>query len=199
MRWFLIVSLAIVAATGVACADDPQKADELFAAAQKLRDQGRTREACDAFAESLRHNPNAIGTILNIARCAEESGKLASAVRVFTDARDRAREQHLALQQRVAEEHLAALEGRAPHLAIAFAEPPTLDTRLVVGDRTIEIASARDILVDPGTVKIVVSAPGRISFETSVTIAEPEHKALAVPEARLPGDGQEAPRRRSAR
>ena len=180
------IGLLIVAATGLAHADDIQKADELFAQAQKLREAGKTKEACDAFADSLQHNPNAIGTILNVARCAEESGKIASAVRAFSEARDRAREQNLAPQQQVAEEHLATLEGRAPHLAIAFAEPPTHETGLVVDDHPVDITSAGDILVDPGAVKIVVSAPGRVPFETSVTIAEKEHKALAVPKLGFP-------------
>ncbi len=184
MRWFLIVNL--VAVSTAAFADDIQKADELFATAQKLREQGKNKEACDAFADSLAHNPNAIGTILNVARCAEESGKVGSAVRSFTEARDRAREQNLGPQLQVAEQHLTALEGRAPHLAIAFAEAPTPDTHLVVDNHPVDISGAGDVLVDPGAVKIVVSAPGRVPFEASVTIAEKEHKALAVPKLAYP-------------
>ncbi len=188
MRWCLIAGVVAIstAISTAAFADDVQKADELFATAQKLREQGKTKEACDAFADSLEHNPNAIGTILNVARCAEEAGKVASAVRSFREARDRAREQSLAPQQEVAEQHLATLEGRAPHLAVAFAEAPSMDTRLIIDDRSVELASAGDVLVDPGSVKIVVSAPGRVPFETSISIAEKEHKAIAIPKLAYP-------------
>ena len=80
-------------------ADEPL-ADQKFDQAQKLREAGKLDESCKLFRESLKLNPNAIGTLLNVARCDEEQGKIASAVRGFTDARQRAAEQHLAPQAR---------------------------------------------------------------------------------------------------
>src|SRR5690349_1659917 len=125
-----LVFVVLTAAT-LARADNTT-ADDKFQAAQKLRDHGETKQACALFREALAQNRDAIGTILNVARCAAEEGKLGSAVRLFTDARDRAHEQGLDPQREAAEQHLAALRDRAPHLAVAFAEAPSRDTKLMI-------------------------------------------------------------------
>ena len=91
MRLLVVIGALLFAS--VAFADDAKTtADEKFEAASKLRDAGKTAEACAMFNEALTLNPNAIGTILNVARCAEEEGKVATAIRYFSDARDRARD-----------------------------------------------------------------------------------------------------------
>jgi hypothetical protein len=189
MRTLLLGCAILVIATGIVRADDVKGADEKFEEGKKLREAGKVKEACDAFSASLALNPNAIGTILNVARCAEESGKTGTAVRLFTDAKNRAGEQQLDPQQKAAEEHLAKLVDHVPHLAIAFAEPLPSDGKIAVDDRVIDAASAGDVIVDPTTVKIVVSAPGRVTFETTVTFdpkGDHEHKAISVPKLAYP-------------
>jgi hypothetical protein len=176
----------IAAATSLAHADDTKTADEKFDAAQKLREAGKVKEACAMFQESLTLNPNAIGTILNVARCAEEDHKFATAVRLFTDVRDRAKEQGLTPQREAAEEHLTKLVGRVGHLGIAFVEPATAETRVVINDSVVDPKTYGDVAVDPGEVRVVVSAPGRVPFDTKLTVAEGEHKPLAVQKLGLP-------------
>ena len=180
------LAFIVLAATRIASADGPPLADQKFDAAQQLRDAGKIAEACALFRESLQLNPNAIGTLLNVARCDEEQGKVASAIRGFTDARDRASEQHLGPQRDAADEHLRALVVRVPHLALVFAVPPSPETRITVDDVAIDPASAADVLVDPGSVRVVVSAPGRVAFETHVAIAEREHHTQTIPALALP-------------
>jgi hypothetical protein len=171
----------------VAFADDPKTtADEKFEAASKLRDAGKTQEACAMFSEALTLNPNAIGTILNVARCAEEEGKVATAIRYFSDARDRAREQSLAPQLTAAEEHLTKLIPRQSHLAITFAETYPADAKLVVAGRVVDFSAATDIVVDPGPTEVVVSAPGRVPYSSTVQVPESQHKSLAVPKLGYP-------------
>jgi hypothetical protein len=183
MRW---VVLGVVVALAVpAFADDIKTADEKFEAARKLETQGDHRGACALFSESLALNPNAIGTILNVGLCAETEGRIATAIRYFSDARDRAREQNLAPQLAAAEEHLTQLTPRAPHLAIAFSESYP-DGKLLVANKIVRIVDASDILVDPGQVSIVMSAPGRVPYSTSLEVAEGQHKALAIPQLGLP-------------
>src|SRR5260370_9884027 len=63
---------------------DPIAAETLFERGKRLIEQGRTAEACAAFAESERLDP-AGGTLLRLALCREAEGKLASAWLAFTE------------------------------------------------------------------------------------------------------------------
>jgi hypothetical protein len=183
----LLVVIGALMFASVAFADDAKTtADEKFEAASKLRDAGKTQQACAMFSEALALNPNAIGTILNVARCAEEEGKVATAIRYFSDARDRAREQNLAPQLAAAEEHLTKLIPRQSHLAITFAETYPADAKLLVAGRVVDFTAATDIVVDPGPTEVVVSAPGRVPFSSTVQVPESQHKSLAVPKLGYP-------------
>jgi hypothetical protein len=171
----------IAAGAAPAFADNAKTADEKFEAASKLRDAGKGKEACAMFAESLALNPNAIGTILNVARCAEEDNKVATAIRYFTDARDRSREQNLAPQLSAAEEHLTKLTPRQSHLVITFSEKYPADAKLVVGGRVVDFTTASDIAVDAGAVEVVVSSPDRVPYTTTAQVPEAQHLALTIP------------------
>jgi hypothetical protein len=176
----------VVALAGVAHADDVPLADQKFDQAQKLREAGKIAESCALFRESLQLNPNAIGTLLNVARCDEEQGKVASALRGFKDARDRAGEQNLGPQHDAAEQHMHALVDRVPHLALAFAAELPPGAEIVVDDRAVDPNTAGDVLVDPGSVHVVVSAPGYVTFETHVQVVERGRKAVVVPKLAPP-------------
>jgi len=178
MRW-LVLGI-VVALVSPAVADDIKTADEKFNAARTADAAGDHAGACSLFAESYALNPNAIGTILNVGLCAETQGQIATAIHYFTDARDRAREQNLAPQLDAAEKHLKDLEPRVPHLAIAFAESYP-EGKLLVANKIVNLDGASDVLVDPGSVKVAMSAPGRVAYSTTITIKEGEHKALAIP------------------
>lgn len=183
MRW---VVLALLAATAPAFADDVKLADEKFDAALKLQEAHDDVGACKLFHEAYDLNPSAIGKILNVAKCEERAGKVATAIHYFSDARDRAREQNEAEAVKAAEERLAILTPRAPHVAIALSETYNADAKLLVANKVVDIATASDVAVDPGEVSIVVSVPGRVSFTKRITIAEGEHKAVAVPKLGYP-------------
>jgi hypothetical protein len=161
--------------------DDPQaeKADQLFAEGRALLGSNLI-QACDKFTESLRYNPAAIGALLNVALCDEKLGRVASAFRKFTEARDRAKEQGLREHLRAAEEHIAALEPAIPHLAIRLTEPLP-ETKLVVDDRLVAAGDSGDVTVDPGERVIVVSAPARLPYRVSLVIARGEHRTIAIP------------------
>jgi hypothetical protein len=173
--------LALVMLTSTALADDVKVAEELFARAQERRAAGDEAGACSLFEESRSRNPNAVGTILNVALCDEKAGKLASAVRRFRDARDRAREQQLDEHRVAAEQHLTDLAGRIGYLTLAFVEKPTAATRIELDGQAIENSVGTEILVDAGSHTIHVSAPGRVPFDATVALAAGEHEALAVP------------------
>lgn len=181
-----VLAVSLVAGIGLARADDTSQADALFAEGLKLKEAGKPKEACDKFGATLRLNPNAVGAILNVALCDEEGGKYASATRRFSQARDLAREHDLKPELKAAEEHIQADEPFIAHLSIAFAETPPADAKIVIDDDVIPIDRASDILVDPGTRTITVTAPGRVAYETKVTLAKTERKAIAVPKLAYP-------------
>ena len=176
------LALVLVAATA-----NPGRADDSVTTADKLFEEGRAlmssdlRAACEKFDESLKFNSQAIGTLLNVALCDEKLGRTASALAKFTDARDRAREAGMAAHLQAAEARIAALIPRVPHLALRFATPPSPDTRIVIDDQVIAVTSIDAIAIDPGTHAIVVSAPGRLAFQTKISIAEGELRSVAIP------------------
>ena len=178
----MVVVTIVLAAHGLAIADDtdPARAERIFAEAQALKDQGKSDEACTKFAEALRYNPNAVGTLLNVGLCNEQAGKYASATRYYTHARDLAREGDFPEHLRAAEARLAATTPLVAHLAISFAEVPP-NMKIVVDDAIVPFASRDDLVVDPGSHHIVVTAPGRVPYETTVSSEQSKARTVAVP------------------
>src|SRR4051812_10367911 len=83
MRTIALACAIVLAVLRPAAAEDKvAKADALFAEGIKLRDSN-LELACAKFGESLQLNPQAIGTLLNVALCDERLGRLASALRRF--------------------------------------------------------------------------------------------------------------------
>lgn len=189
MRSMVILAI-VLTASGLARAQgeeqaDAEKADRIFSEAQALKQAGKNAEACAKFDEALRYNRSAVGTILNVGLCNEEANKVATALEQFRQALDLAREHDMAEHKAAAEEHIAKLEPLVPHLSIAFAEIAP-DTKLVIDDKAYPVTGANDIRIDPGTRHIVVTAPGRLGYETSVDIKAQEKKSVEIPKLKLP-------------
>lgn len=187
MRLLLGALLTLVVVTsGVARAEtDTEKADRLFNEAAALKEAGRSAEACAKFDEAFRLNPSTPGGALTVGRCHEEANRIATALVYFTQARDLAREGNSPPHLAKAEEHIAKLEPLVPHLSIAFAEILT-NTKLVIDDKVYPITGANDIRVDPGTRHIVVTAPGRLPYDTTVQIRANEKKTVDIPKLKPP-------------
>jgi len=160
---------------------DPRidQADLLFAEGKALLGSNLL-QACAKFDESLRINPAAIGTLMNVALCDEKLGRIASAVARFSAARDRAKEQGLAEHLKVAEQHIAALAPYVPHLTIKLVEVLP-DTKVSIDDTLVSLAQLGDVAIDPGERVIVVSAPARLSFHAKLVVGRDEHRELVVP------------------
>ncbi|HEX4420514.1 MAG TPA: hypothetical protein VH165_21510 [Kofleriaceae bacterium] len=84
--WALGAALAVLC--GIAHAD---RADQLFKKGKRLLAEKHYAEACTAFQDSDRLDPG-IGAKLNVARCYQEWGKLATAYRWFSEAEQLAKE-----------------------------------------------------------------------------------------------------------
>lgn len=183
MRGLAIATMLVVAVRPVRAEDNIAKADKLFDEARALM-ASDLHAACEKFEESLKFNSQAIGTLMNVALCDEKLGRTASAVAKFSEARDRAKEGNMEVHLKAAEERLAALTPRVPHLKITFAKPPLPGTRIVIDDRVIAMTDIGDVTIDPGEHPLVVSAPDRLAFQTTVRVAEGEHREIAVPALR---------------
>jgi hypothetical protein len=184
----LAILVGLVGLVRLAHADDASEAEALFNEGQQAKEAGKTAEACAMFKMSLEKNRNAVGTILNVALCFEEQGKIASAHKLFSEAEDRAHEGGFAEHEKAAHEHKIKLAADVPHVAIGFAEPAR-DMKLVVDDQVVDINAAQDVEIDPGTRTIVVSAPGRVAYTTTISIGKGEHKAVAIPRLGFPVSG----------
>jgi hypothetical protein len=185
MRSLAVVAIVLVSYGFAAAEEDPGKADAIFAEAQKLKEAGKAAEACKMYDEALKYNHNAVGTLLNVALCNEEGGKYATAVKHYRQARDLAREHNLAEHRTAAEEKLAVVSPLVARIAIAFAEQAP-NMKLVIDETIIPLDKTDDIVLDPGSHHVVVTAPGRVPYETTVVVEKSAAKAIAVPKLGYP-------------
>ena len=159
---------------------DIEQADKLFAEGLALRDTN-LQQSCDKFRQSLALNPQAIGTLLNVALCDETFGRIASAVERFSEARDRAKEGNLPEYLEEAQRHIDALTPELPYVSIRFADKAP-GMRVLLGERVVSDAElGGEIAVDPGELVVVVSAPDRVAYETKLMIGKREKKVVDVP------------------
>lgn len=170
----VVVVLLLVAGMAAAQPSDAVKrADALFTEGRALVDAGKFSEACPKFEESQRLDPG-LGTLLNLAACYEQVGKLASALTAFRAAEEQARAAGPSEKKReqAAAERARALEMRVSRLTItasASDRPPGF-TVTRDGIPVPALDFGRRIAVDYGTVIIAASAPGYQPFRTEVTI-----------------------------
>lgn len=174
------LALALAAPRPAAAEPNVARADELFAEGVKLRDSNLAL-ACAKFGESLQLNPQAIGVLLNVAMCDEKHGRIASAVRRYRETRERAVEQRFPEYLKAADAKLAELGPDVPRVTIRFERPPSPQTRVVVDDRVVALSELEELPVDPGERVIIVSAPGRISYERRVMVGRRERREVVVP------------------
>jgi hypothetical protein len=144
----VLAVVVVIATAGSAHANN--KADVLFKQGKKLLGQKKYADACAAFEKSNKLDPQ-IGTELNIARCYEEWGKLATAFRHYGDAETMAREAH---DSRVSKIHVfvAKLDNQVPRLTLRApdgADVTALDITLD-GAKLDKSQLGEVQLVDPG-------------------------------------------------
>ena len=145
-----LLLLAMLAGTAHA----ESKADKLFAKGKKLLAQKKFDEACKAFEESDELDTG-IGTKLNVARCYEEWGKLATALRWYQDAEQMAKDHKDARAEKIKglEE---AIDGDVPRLTIKAGE--SVDTSgLTLDGAATKVNEA--LPVDPGAHELVWTTP----------------------------------------
>jgi hypothetical protein len=181
------VWLAIALAGPGARAAEPSSADRTLA--QGLFEQGRKlmaakdyAAACPKLAESQRLDPSA-GTMLNLAVCHEEAGRLATAWAEFNDAATAARQAHEDARVAFATKHASALEPRLAHVTIQVHGQADGLTATLDGAPLGVAAWATPLPVDVGTHRLAVSrAGGGSTWEKSIEVhADGDSVVVDVP------------------
>jgi hypothetical protein len=157
-------------------------AEALFRQGRDLMSQRRYEEACPKFAESQRLDPGG-GTLLNLAVCHENQGRLASAWAEFQEALAQAKDDGRLDRVSLAEERIAALEPQLARLTVTVADtsPPGLVVT-VNGTRLGSPAWGAKMPVDAGTVRVEARAPGREPFVKSVEARDGDSLSIEIPE-----------------
>lgn len=169
--------LAFVAGSGDVLAGPTRRdeADALFNEARRLVDAGRHAEGCPKFEASFALYSSA-STMINIARCHERQGKVATAwqdyqraIALTKDIQDAERRKSLI---DIAQEGMQALAPRLPKLRIVIPDAPAgvevLRDKINVSPAEI----LQGLAVDPGQHEIRVSAPGYLPEIRTVTLEE---------------------------
>jgi hypothetical protein len=161
-------------------------AQALFDEAKALMKAGQYPAACAKFEESQRLDPGS-GTLINLADCYEQSGRLASAWGTFLDAAAAARAGGNAPREQVARERATALEPRLPRIVIAVPASPPAGLEIRRDDLLVGAPQwGLPIPLDPGEHAISAAAPGRKRWSTRVVVREGNAPlAIAVPELAL--------------
>ena len=123
----------------------PTPAQSAFREGRELLEAGKPAEACAKFEASIKLDPEAPGTMLNLGLCNELLGKIATALRWFRKAQFRAAETSMTAYEDAAKHETVQLAPRVPTLKIQNAKGPvTLD-----GAALSDLEVAR-VEVDPG-------------------------------------------------
>ncbi len=168
------VLLAAVARPAFADGDQAL-ARSLFDSAMTAVKEGRTSgEICAQFAESHRLDP-AIGTHFYWAECLEKTGKIASAWGHYTDVAEEAGAAKLEDHAKYARERADALKIRLSKIIVVIPDDLRATAGLQVKRDGVTLGPATlgtPLPTDPGKHVFSVSAPGKRTWETTVTVSD---------------------------
>lgn len=183
-KWALLVLLA----PGLAGAETPgeSEAERLFEEGRALMLDQRFAEACPRIAESQRIEPR-VGTLLNLAVCHEQTGKVATAWVQYQQVLTSARAEGQTERERLATERIAAVEGRVPWLTVGVSvREPVHGLSVRLDGAPLEpMAWNREMPVDPGEHRVMATAPERTAWELPFTLQEGQRKTIEVPSLTL--------------
>ncbi|APR75963.1 Hypothetical protein A7982_01310 [Minicystis rosea] len=193
--------LAPAAARADSPKNDPVAAQALFKAARERIQAGDYAGGCPKFEASFALQPSA-STMINIAKCHEHDGKIASAwddyQRALTLNRETKGNDRRKELESLAKKGIEAIEPRLPRLRIVMKSPPPGLKVLRDGSEIPAAALGEALPVDPGAHEIVASAPGHAEQKRSVTVAEGKSDTIeitlsAAPTAESPASNSKVP------
>lgn len=176
-----LVAIAFAGAltTSRARAEGPSAADQtlaqtLFDEAVKLMDQGHFADACPKLAESQHLDPGG-GTLINLGFCRQNEGKLASAWAAYNEALSQAIHDGRKDRETAARVHVDELDGKVAKLTVDVTDAARKTDQIEIRiDGTAVRQAAWGVLspIDRGAHAIVVTAPGKKEFRTSIVVQD---------------------------
>jgi hypothetical protein len=177
------VLLAVLAATSAAragSAEDRTAAREQLTQAQNLKKQGQLADALSHYEESERLEPK-LSTLLELADCAEQLGELVEAQGYWAAARDMAKHDEKPQSKARAEQRLAGLEQRLPHLTLLLAADTPADAQVYRDDARLEPAELGVAApANPGDHSVLVKVAGHDDATYAVKLAEGDNQTLSI-------------------
>lgn len=183
---FLLPGLALaVLLASPARAQDAQAQAQgraLFNDGVTLFNKGDFDGACPKFEASLKAFPG-IGTRGKLAECYEKQGKLAAAYLEYKEVASLANKTNETAREQVASARARALE---PKLAlVTISVPPGSELPgMVIKRGGVELDRSKLGVadpVDPGVLAVEVTAPGRKTFTTQLTVSQGQTAKLDIP------------------
>ena len=177
-RWIVFAVIAV--ASLPAFADSSARAKELFEEGQELAKQGKWMEACSKFSDSNKLERN-VGTSLNLADCLVHVGKLADAWRLFDEGAAELDRAGKTTRAQLARGRADELSGKLATLTVKIAQNDVGDVTLTIAGRDVPAKQEVTQHLDPGTVIVTATTPGRDPFKTTVTIPAGGAVTVEVP------------------
>jgi serine/threonine-protein kinase len=182
-----MVGLIALFHAGVASAEaTPEQkasAEALFDAAIQAMKEGHYTDACPKLENSQRIDPG-VGTLLYLGECYEKLGRTASAWATFREAESEAEATGQARRAKAAQERIAKLEPELAYLTIEVAEGTRTLPGLHIKRDGVDAGSGiigAAVPLDPGPVKVEVTAPEHESFSVLVRLAPRARQTVLIP------------------
>jgi hypothetical protein len=156
--------------TTVSAAGDSPK--EHFDRGMQAMDAQKYDTACDEFGKSDALAPT-MATKFQLGRCNEARGKHATARYHFIECQRLAANTGDVDRAKVARERVVEAEKNAPRLRLQVTAPTEGQTIVVNGVEIERAKWAEPLYLDPGTVALTASAPGRRAFKFEINTSEP--------------------------
>jgi hypothetical protein len=152
---------------------DPAKADELFRVGIELLKKDDWQSACPKFQESMALDPS-VGAAINIARCDDRSGKIATSLQGFQSARalnrNSAGEVLNPQADQFINESIARLEPRLPKIVVSAPNAPA--DLVITRDGSPFTTLDKELASDPGRSRFVATATGYERLELDSEVLE---------------------------
>jgi hypothetical protein len=154
-------------------------AEQAFLDGRVLMDAGKHPEACARFEESIKLEPDAPGTLLNLGLCNERMGRTATALAWFRKAQFRAAETAMTDYEDVAKNNTFMLAVRVPTLRIAVTNAPPGST-VHLDDKQLADLELGKVEVDPGRHVVELRIQGKEPVRAEVTVKDGDHRDVPL-------------------
>jgi hypothetical protein len=196
MMWRFVI--AVVALASVANADpspDQVRATELFDEGRQLMIDHDPDGACAKFAESIRIEPLAAGTMLNLGLCHQQLDHYKTALYWFRKAQIRASETDppLPAYEKEARERTVYLMTVVATIRIQLAASAPAETQVSIDDELIHPEDYAHLEIDPGH-HVVVATAAKLTFRKELDVTGKGGETVVVTFGTTPPATPEPPK-----